>query len=146
MGVKNVLSERVVGNLGVPFSRDRRPNSVLAGMKRWSLSGEVDASADCIRRETIKNFSDWLIPLTFACPERPAQSLTDFDIRQPEARRARAPRSFPFAPIKLRNRSVPRLQAWMRPKHEKGTDNEIPTKNFFFCRSSERSFPRFFKG
>ena len=51
--LKNVLSERVVGNL-IPFSRDRRPNSVLAGMKRWSLSGEVDASADCIGRETIK--------------------------------------------------------------------------------------------
>lgn len=51
--LKNVLSERVAGNL-LPFTRERRPTSVLSGMKRWSLSGEVDAGADRIRQETIK--------------------------------------------------------------------------------------------
>ena len=51
--LKNVLNERVAGNL-IPFSRERRPNSVLAGMKRWSLTGEVNVGADHIRQETIK--------------------------------------------------------------------------------------------
>ena len=51
--LKNVLSERVVGNL-LPFTRERRPTSVLSGMKRWALSGEVDDGADRIRQETIK--------------------------------------------------------------------------------------------
>lgn len=51
--LKNVLNERVAGNL-IPFSRERRPNSVLAGMKRWSLTGEVNLGADHIRQETIK--------------------------------------------------------------------------------------------
>lgn len=51
--LKNVLRERVVGNL-IPFSRERQPTSVFAGMKRWSLSGEVGTGADCIRQETIK--------------------------------------------------------------------------------------------
>ena len=51
--LKNVLSERVAGNL-IPFARERRPTSVLAGMKRWSLTGEVNLGADHIRQETIK--------------------------------------------------------------------------------------------
>ena len=51
--LKNVLNERVVGNL-IPFSRERRPTSVLAGMKHWSLTGEVNLGADHIRQETIK--------------------------------------------------------------------------------------------
>ena len=51
--LKNVLNERVAGNL-MPFSRERRPDSVFAGMKRWSLSGEVGMGADYIRQETIK--------------------------------------------------------------------------------------------
>ena len=51
--LKNVSSERVLGNL-TPFSRERRSDSVLTGMKRWSLSGELDVSADRIRQETIK--------------------------------------------------------------------------------------------
>ena len=51
--LKNVLNERVAGNL-IPFSRESRPNSVLAGMKRWSLTGEVNLGADHVRQETIK--------------------------------------------------------------------------------------------
>ena len=51
--LQNVLGERVVGNL-LPFSRERRHSSVLAGMKSWSLSGETDAEADCIRQAVIK--------------------------------------------------------------------------------------------
>lgn len=51
--LKNVLNERVAGNL-IPFSRERRPSSVLGGMKRWSLTGEVGLGADHIRQETIK--------------------------------------------------------------------------------------------
>ena len=51
--LKNVLNERVAGNL-IPFSRESRPTSVLAGMKRWSLTGEVNLGADHVRQETIK--------------------------------------------------------------------------------------------
>ena len=51
--LKNVLDERVVGNL-LPFARERRANSVFTGMKRWSLVSEVGVHADAIRQAAIK--------------------------------------------------------------------------------------------
>lgn len=51
--LKNVLDERVVGNL-LPFAREKRANSVFTGMKRWSLVSEVGVLADAIRQAAIK--------------------------------------------------------------------------------------------